>query len=364
MIRLAVKIAHCGDLHIGAELSTLGEKAARRRSELLLTLERICDFCDQNETEVLLVAGDLFDSCRVDDETVSSVVRYFSRLAKTRVFIVPGNHDFLTAGSPFDREWSQNVHIFREGGYVETESYRVYGIPFLSAYCEETELPVACHDGKTNILLIHADMDGGPYNPVTEGKIADTEMDYVALGHIHGFSGVLSARGVSFAYCGCPEPLGFDETGEKGIIAGTLDPLKNDLSFVKTCSREYREISLSTDGISDMGGLIAAAQDAVLGNDKNFIKLILSGECSFSPDLSYIKSSLENEVYHLKVKNLTRPAENLELLRKEQTLKGIFTNRMLNLIENSDGKDREVAERALALGLAAFDGREVSFSDN
>ncbi len=361
---MAVKIAHCGDLHIGAELSTLGEKAARRRAELLKTLERICDFCNKEKTEVLLVAGDLFDSCRIEAEVLNTVIGYFSALTDTRVFIVPGNHDYLTADSPFDRDFPENVHVFRKSEYVETGKYRVYGIPFLSAYSESFSLPTAQNDGKTNILLMHADLDGGPYNPVTELKLAESGMDYIALGHIHKYSSIKTVKGVTYSYCGCPEPLGFDETGEKGIVAGTLDGAGNNLSFQKLCSREYKDILLETDSFSNMGELVEAAKNVLLDNDKNFIKLILSGECVFSPDMELLRTSLEESVYHLRLKNVTRPAENLELLRKEQTLKGIFTDRMLNLIENCDGENAEEARQALRLGLAAFDGREVCFNDN
>ncbi len=210
---------------------------------------------------------------------------------------------------------------------------------------------------------MHADLDGGPYNPVTEQKIAATGMNYVALGHVHNSDGIHTAGGVSYAYSGCPEPLGYDEIGAKGIIAGTVSTTGADLKFVKMCTREYKELTLKTDGFANMDELKAAARELIRGNENNALKLILDGECAFSPDTQYLKSTLEDELFALRIKDLTRPIENLELLRKEQTLKGIFTDRLLRIAEQDELRREEVLY-ALRLGLAAFDGREVGVGDN
>ena len=37
----SVKILHCADLHIGAVVSSLGEKSESRKSEALITFENI-----------------------------------------------------------------------------------------------------------------------------------------------------------------------------------------------------------------------------------------------------------------------------------------------------------------------------------
>jgi hypothetical protein len=94
------------------------------------------------------------------------------------------------------------------------------------------------------------------------------------------------------------------------------------------------------------------------------IKIILNGECSFSPDRERLLTALENSVFFLRVKNRTYPAENLELLRKEQTLKGFFADKMLNKIESLSSDEREAAVSALHLGLAAFAGRGLTVDED
>ncbi len=60
-------------------------------------------------------------------------------------------------------------------------------------------------------------------------------MDYVALGHIHAYSGARTAGRVPYAWPGCPEGRGYDECGEKGVIIADVggaergDPLRPHL---------------------------------------------------------------------------------------------------------------------------------------
>ena len=71
-------------------------------------------------------------------------------------------------------------------------------------------------------MVMHASLSGGTeenkeYNPISESKLANLGMDYVALGHIHKpyFNSVLNQK---IVYSGSLVSLGFDETGEHGMI--------------------------------------------------------------------------------------------------------------------------------------------------
>lgn len=57
-----VKILHCADIHIGAEESFLGMRAQSRRAETLITFEKIINIARENSVDILLIAGDLFNS--------------------------------------------------------------------------------------------------------------------------------------------------------------------------------------------------------------------------------------------------------------------------------------------------------------
>ncbi len=357
-----IKIMHCADLHLGAELSSIGRPADERRGELLSTLGRITAECKKRETELLLIAGDLFDTQTVPYELFETVKSYFATIPDTAVAVVAGNHDYLCTNSPYYEEWSENVHIFKKTETIEVKGVNVTGIPFTSAYSDSFSLPQAT-DG-INILLMHADIGGGQYNPVTPQALFATGMDYIALGHVHKASGLQKSGSVTYAYCGCPEPMGFDELGEKGVLCGTVYKNRAELEFLPLCSREYKEISLNAEGAEGNSALLQLAEHALSGEENNLIKLCISGECDFTPDVHFLSAELSNKVYYLKVRNNTYPKENLELLKNEQTLKGIFVRKMLERIEKSPNDERELLDAALRLGLNALGGREVETFDN
>ena len=73
-----VKILHCADLHIGAELSFLKNNAASRQAEMLNTLKKITKICSGQGIEVLIIAGDLFDSNHIDSAALTEVKNAFA----------------------------------------------------------------------------------------------------------------------------------------------------------------------------------------------------------------------------------------------------------------------------------------------
>ena len=62
-----MKIIHCSDLHIDSKMEThlSSVKARKRKDELLITFEKMVDFAKNNNVEVIIIAGDMFDTSRV-----------------------------------------------------------------------------------------------------------------------------------------------------------------------------------------------------------------------------------------------------------------------------------------------------------
>ncbi|MGX8685169.1 MAG: metallophosphoesterase family protein, partial [Lachnospiraceae bacterium] len=59
-----MKIIHCSDLHLDADLrSRFDQEAARqRRAELLHTFRRLCGYARRSSVGCILICGDLFDT--------------------------------------------------------------------------------------------------------------------------------------------------------------------------------------------------------------------------------------------------------------------------------------------------------------
>lgn len=119
----AMKLVLFGDMHLDAKFRWLGGDAAAaraRRQAIRDAFIRITRLAVDERADALLCSGDLFEQDRVSPDTGEFLRRAFAELSPMRVFIAPGNHDYLAPGSIYrSLIWSDNVHIF-QGGFHES----------------------------------------------------------------------------------------------------------------------------------------------------------------------------------------------------------------------------------------------------
>ena len=287
-----LRILHTADLHIGAECSYLGARSNERKFEILLTFEKITDLCEERVVDLLLIAGDLFDSNHIDPSLISGVFNALNKLSHTRVVIALGNHDPLTADSPFVlNPLPQNVYLLDKEDSVITFddlSCRVYGASFDGVYNEGKAhfdlTPPA--DDYLNLCLLHGETRSdlaGNYRPITPEFVKKSGMDYIALGHIHTRSQVQYVGTTAIAYCGCPEGQGFDESGEKGAFVGyfmmegprgvTWKPTLTNASADDYQVRVYTNIDKSGATHTDYDILVTDAN--IEAEDDRFYKIVV-----------------------------------------------------------------------------------------
>lgn len=83
-----------------------------RRQESRELPGRLVDWANDHGARLMLLAGDLFDSDQLYSQTAQMLAQALSRFRGT-VVIAPGNHDWLSAASPYRQPiWPDNVHIF------------------------------------------------------------------------------------------------------------------------------------------------------------------------------------------------------------------------------------------------------------
>lgn len=368
-----IKILHCADLHIGFDFAFLGRRAAARRAELLQTLRTIASLCIKEGVHLLLIAGDLFDSVRVPEETQRTVAEILAEIPETGIAIAPGNHDPLTPDSPYLREalWPASVRILkdpRESCVFADLPVRLWGAGFTAPYCRQTLLPCAAgfgeEDGRIQICVQHGDVVGNgqssDYNPLTPADLAQSGMDYIALGHVHKRSEVLRAGRTWYAYSGTPEGHGFDEQGPKGVYLGTVARGACDLTFRETGRRRFEALSVDVSGAD--GSLAAArlvkdALHAAFGDTggEHLYKVQLTGTVGENVRLNAdtMRAALGDDVYFLKLRDKTELAEEAE--PSPDTLRGRFVRLMRARIEQATKEEeRERLRLALQLGLKAL----------
>ena len=223
---MSLKIIHCADVHFDSAMSGLADasKVNIRREEMKETFREIIGI--SKNADMLLIAGDLFDGKNVSKSTLSFLKDCFSEISETKVYIIAGNHDYMGTDSVYRQfDFGENVHVFdTEMELVEESEYDIYGMSFKTANDERKMLEGFCvkNPDKINICLMHANLGGTDYNPIRISDIERSGLDYLALGHIHKASEVKRAGTTYYAYCGCPEGRGNDETGEKGVYAQEL----------------------------------------------------------------------------------------------------------------------------------------------
>ena len=373
-----IRFLHTADLHLGAAVSSSASIAAQRRSEALLTLEHIFSVAREKKIPLLLFAGDLLENNSVDAKYFETFLRCVNDNGDKTVVFAAGNHDPLTADSPFlNTELPKNLIVLGgEDSCVKLENMpvRIYGKSFSSVYMKGKSnftIP-AENDECLNIMVLHGDIGydlDGNYNTVTKGFIECSGMDYIALGHVHALMPPQRIGKTYFAYPGTPEPHGFDETGAKGVIIGEIGKLDLSYEFLPTSHRTYEvaEIDVTNAvGSLEISTLILKELQECFGanfKDKLY-KIILTGEIeeSIKIDTAEITARL-SDLYFVKIRDNTKPLVDLDLLKNENSLKGRFVSLMLEKIEAAEDTEREKYKTALDIGLKAFNA-EVKYDEN
>ena len=89
------RLLHLADVHLGARHHDLGEAAAQQRERQFAAFRRAIDLGLAENVDVVIVAGDLFDSNDQPRRSVERAAAEFQRLleAGRKVVLLPGTHD-------------------------------------------------------------------------------------------------------------------------------------------------------------------------------------------------------------------------------------------------------------------------------
>lgn len=349
-----VRIVHTGDMHFDSPFAALPASVARlRREEVRGTFLRILESVRAYRADLLLIAGDMFDSRFVSADTIALLREGFRSVPDTAVFIAPGNHDFLAADSPYKTvDFGENVHVFGEAfEAVEAGDAVVYGCGFPARFVRESLLPSSFrHTGeKAGILLMHGDVGTeSEYNPISETALSRTGLSYAALGHVHTYAGIRDAGDVKYAYCGIPEGRHFDEGGVCGFVQGEISGKTANLSFVPSSKRQNVTLEVDVTGLSSLASVSEKIR-AELKKD-NLYKIVLCGETenAFFMDLNILQKELTEDCLYVKIKDKTK---QLVTAKEESFLEKLFAQRL-------SGREDTVGRMALQLGLEALRGQK------
>lgn len=358
-----IKFLHAADLHLDSPFSGLTpEQATQRRAEQRAMVSELVELCNREACDLMLLAGDLFDSDNAFQQTIEALQHAFSA-CRAQILIAPGNHDYYTPGSPYAvTQWPRNVHIF------STPAPTAYPLPALgctvwgAAFTQPTSEGLlesfrVADDGLVNLMVLHGDPQTptSPYNPISAAQIAASGLTYLALGHIHQCGMAQTAGSTTYAWPGCPMGRGFDETGPKGVLIGTIRGTQCQVRFQPLTGRRYEILEVEA-GEDPLAAVLAALPPETASD---CYRILLTGE---SPEIrtAALYQALSSRFFSLQLRDLTVAPLDLWQRAGENSLEGLFLQilrRQYDAAATLEQK-REV-EQAARIGLSVMMGREV-----
>ncbi len=349
-----IKFIHTADIHLGSAMNTRlpAGKSEERRREVRATFGRMADYAAENAFNGVLICGDAFDS----DRPLKKDKEYFYNVIKVhpdlQFFYLRGNHD---VGESYTEELPNLKTFSREWTYYSYGDVIIAGIELYEGNIQSFYSTLSLDPVKTNIVLLHGQIsEGEGAGLINLLKLRGRNIDYLALGHVHSFkSGRLDDRGV-YAYSGCLEGRGFDETGTKGFIALQAGHAVYS-QFVPFASRTVREVVCDISPCRDWPSAARAALAACPDSPRDMLRVILKGEVSFDNTTlaADVQKELEPRFYCVSVKDATRRAIDPAALAADRTLKGAFVRAVLA----AGGYSGEQKSLIINAGLKALSGR-------
>jgi len=363
-----LKFLHAADFHLDSAFGALSPRqaAARRRESRELAF-RLANYVNQHRIDLVMLAGDLFDSNSAFRETGEQLAEALGQM-EAKVFISPGNHDWYGSGSPWKTvRWPENVHLFTENRLTAAEvpewNLVIHGAAFTgteqtAGFLQGFKAPA---DGKVHIGLLHGEIEPAEarYNPIRKSEIAESGLAYLALGHIHKRREPQWYGSTLCAWPGCPEGRGFDELGEKGFYEGTVgDDGQVSLTFVPFARRRYEILEVDVTGKDPRAALEAALPAETT---PHLYRILLTGETGEAGvDTAALTEALADRFYGLEIRDHTRMAEDIWQRAEEDSLRGLFLRELRarwNAAETED--ERKTVTQAARFGLAALDHRDL-----
>ncbi|MBQ9940786.1 MAG: metallophosphoesterase [Clostridia bacterium] len=271
-----IKLIHFSDTHFCRPFDLISqEDFSVRCAELKNSFSHMMSYINENEINIALVAGDLFDAKTISSDTLSFIKNSLASCPHCRFFISPGDADPYGETSPYACvSWPPNVHIFKsavpEQVHIDELNCDIYGVAVTSStsFSEPTDTPEPFSVNRTNILVIHGETEKkrDPVYCFSEKDLRESDFDYIAMGHHHNISS--SDFGHKYNYCGCFSGHGFEECGEKGALLVLIDNGNVSVKKLKFSSHSYLNISVDISEVSTYGNTdtaIARLIDEKLG---------------------------------------------------------------------------------------------------
>lgn len=361
-----MKIIHCSDLHLDSIMKSNldSKKAKERRDEILITYQNMVKYANENDVEVILIAGDLFDKKNITVKAKNIVIDSINSNPQIDFIYLKGNHDEISFLDDIE-EIPSNLKLFNNKQWTtykygkvtisgiefgELEDYELYNTLMLSK--SDINI-VTLHGQESNYIKDKTDI-------INIQSLKNKNIDYLALGHIHKFKiKELDNRGV-YCYSGCLEGRGFDECGEKGFVLLEIDEKETKIkpTFIPLAKRCLHEIHVDvskTFSTLDTENKINKEVEKI--DKEDLIKIILEGKVDLNSerDINYLEKRYRSMFYFAKIYDETTLEIDYMSYENDVSLKGEF----IRLVLKQDFTEEE-QRKIITTGIKALSGEEVN----
>jgi exonuclease SbcD len=370
-----IKILHTADIHLGATFKHLGDFGSTIRSAVKDSLSRIVQLAISEKVDLVLIAGDLFDSNSVSVSLREFAMAQLKRLSPIPVCILPGTHDCLEDGSIYNRQQftcsGSDIHIFKqkspETRIFDRLSLAVHGNANLSNQGQESPLQglKPSEEVSFNIALAHGSIKiEGKYNPndfpIDLREIENSGMDYIALGHWHRHIDFSSNKTKAF-YSGSPETMQFEDGGDSGFVLIVIlgdGPTRVEKRRIGQYSWELLNLDPSLYPSNER---IFQLLNTYSGTNK-VLRVAFQGLISPDYDLDFdkIQDDLKGNFAFLEIQTdaiHSATLENVETVFPKNTIGYNFVKLLQKEIEQTIITRKTILEEALCRGVALLLGR-------
>ena len=351
-----MRFIHTADLHLdsvmGSRFSV--EQAAQRRRELLLNFGRLADYAGAHGVRAVLIAGDLFDTDAPSPDSLSYVEAQMKAHPDIDFLVLGGNH----SGEVVFEDPPPNYKTFRSHA-SSVVAYRYDNVVVSGSENNACYSALSLNHEDINILVLHGQISDtvADLSLINPKFYAGRNIDYLALGHLHtARRGKLDDRGI-WAYSGCLEGRGFDETGEKGFLL--LDSAERGLTctFVPFSVRTVHVKSVDIGLCYTQRDIEVKTEAAIAGiPSQDIVRILLRGmaEPTMHKDPKMLCEKFRSRFFYLEVKDESSLSLRPEQYEHDISLRGEFVRTVMR----SD-LPREEQERVIAAGLRALSGEEI-----
>ncbi len=263
-----IRFLHTADWQLGMTFPGYGKAADWLGAARYQLVDSIVELALRRGLDLVLVAGDVFDSPQISGARIREVCLALGRMAPIPVYLLAGNHDPLQPGGLWHHpEWAErpdNVHLCGDDPIpLEQLGAVIYPCPLHDAHSGSdptANLPASSDAELIRIGLAHGALpiSGQTGNhPIELDRPAIAALDYLALGDWH--SALLVNDRV--AYAGTPEPTRFGERNSGTVlvveIAGPGEIPQVEVVSIARTDWRVREARIETaDDVSDLQGIL------------------------------------------------------------------------------------------------------------